>query len=248
MGAVSYLLGWASAILVGLSKTGLPGVSLPAILLMTEAFSNDAKLAVGAVLPVLLVGDFFAVAWYRHHAQWKQLGRLFPYVAVGLVPGGVVLWMARSNELRPVIGVTVLVLLVLEVVRQRLDLEHIPHQWWFVGTMGLLAGFATMIAHAAFPVMSIYLVSQGMVKREFIGTAAWFFLILNVAKLPIYWALGGMITPETLQFDLLVAPLAIVGGLLGVVVLNRIPQKLFDTLALVLAGVAAARLVLISVL
>jgi hypothetical protein len=70
MGIASYLLGWASSLLVGFSKTGLPGVSLPAILLMTEAFSNDAKLAVGAISPVLLGGDVFAVVWHRHHARW----------------------------------------------------------------------------------------------------------------------------------------------------------------------------------
>jgi len=244
MGITSYLLGWASAALVGLSKTGLPGVSIPAILLMTEAFADDAKLAIGAVLPVLLVGDVFAVAWYRHHALWHQLWRLFPYVAAGMVPGWVLLrLLPLGNDLRPWIGATVLVLLAVEIVRRRLDLEHIPHQWWFVGAMGLLAGFSTIIAHAAFPVMNIYLTSQGMVKREFIGTAAWFFFILNLSKLPIYWALGGMITAETLQFDLWTAPVAILGGLLGVAVLKRIPQKAFDVLALSMAGVAAVWLI-----
>ena len=256
MGIASYLLGWASAILVGLSKTGLPGVSMPAILLMTEAFSDDAKLAIGATLPVLLVGDVFAVSWYRHHAQWHQLWKLFPYVAVGMVPGVVVLRLAEDNQLRPVIGATILMLLLLELVRRRLDLDHIPHQWWFVAMMGLLAGFATTVAHAAFPVMSIYFISQGMVKREFIGTAAWFFLILNLSKLPIYWWIGGMFTSEisqyglidVLRFDLIVAPAAIVGGLLGIVVLRLISQKVFDTLALTFAGIAAVRLIVVSFL
>jgi len=254
MGISSYLLGWTSATLVGLSKTGLPGVSMPAILLMTEAFSDDAKLAVGAILPVLLVGDVFAVSWYRHHAQWGQLWRLFPYVAVGMVPGVVVLRMAQANQLRPVIGATILVLLVLELARRRMDLEHVPHQWWFCAMMGLLAGFATIIAHAAFPVMSIYLISQGMVKREFIGTAAWFFLILNLSKLPIYWFVGGMFSSEAAQytlidvvrFDLIVAPVTILGGLLGIAVLRLISQRVFDTLALTFAGIAAVRLIVVS--
>jgi uncharacterized membrane protein YfcA len=246
MGIASYLLGWASALLVGFSKTGLPGVSIPAILLMTEAFSDDAKFAVGVMLPVLLVGDVFAVAWYRHHARWSLLWRLFPYVALGMVPGGAVLWTAKQNELRPVIGVTVLALLALECLRRRFDLEHLPHRWWFAAMMGALAGFATVIAHAAFPVMSIYLISRGLRKHEFIGTAAWFFLVLNLSKVPVYLFLGGMFSAETVRFDLVVAPVAILGGLLGVLILPHIPQKLFDVLALTLAAVAAVRLIALS--
>ncbi len=243
MGIVSYLFGWASALLVGFSKTGLPGVSLPAILLMTEAFSDDAKLAVGAILPVLLVGDVFAVLWYRHHAQWSLLWRLFPYVALGMLPGAAILWMTERNDLRPVIGVTVLALLALECLRRRLDLEHVPSRRWFVAMMGALAGFATIIAHAAFPVMSIYLISRGLRKHEFIGTAAWFFLVVNLSKVPVYLLMGEILTPETMRFDLLVAPVAILGGLLGVAILPHVPQKLFDALALTFSGVAAVRLI-----
>jgi hypothetical protein len=210
---------------------------------MTEAFSDDAKLAIGAILPVMLVGDVFAVAWYRHHARWNLLWKLFPYVALGMVPGAAVLWTARQNELRPVIGVTVLGLLALECLRRRLDLEHVPQRWWFVAMMGALAGFATVIAHAAFPVMCIYLISRGLRKHEFIGTAAWFFLVLNLSKIPVYLLLGGMFTAATARFGLLVAPVTILGGLLGVLILPHIPQKLFDVLALTLSGVAALRLI-----
>ncbi|HUT09156.1 MAG TPA: sulfite exporter TauE/SafE family protein [Thermoguttaceae bacterium] len=245
MDLTSYAFGWASALLVGLSKTGLPGVSLPAILLMTEAFPHDARLAIGALLPVLLVGDVFAVRWYHHHAVWSRLWKLFPYVAAGMVPGWILLSrLEEGNDLRPILGVLILGLLVLEICRRRFAWEHVPGQWWFVGMLGLLTGFSTIIAHAAFPVMTIYLLSQGMAKHEFVGTAAWFFLIVNLSKLPFYWA-AGMIAPATLRFDLWVAPVAIVGGLLGVYVLKRIPQRLFDALALTLAGVAAVRLILV---
>jgi len=242
---IPYAWGWCSALLVGLSKTGLPGVSMLAILLMTEAFAYDAKLAMGAMLPVLLVGDVFAVFWYRHHAQWDRLWKLLPCVALGMIPGWFLLEsLEEGNDLRPILGVLILALLAVEVGRRRFDLEHLPRQWWFVLLMGSLAGFSTILAHAAFPVMAIYLISQEMNKHEFIGTAAWFFFILNACKVPIYLQMGGMITGETAHFDLFVAPVAIVGGLLGVAVLSRIPQKLFDALALILAGVAAVRLIL----
>ena len=59
---------------------------------------------------MLLVGNVFAVAWYRQHADWGRLLRLLPYVLLGMLPGVFVLW-ARGNRLRPVIGILVLAML-----------------------------------------------------------------------------------------------------------------------------------------
>jgi uncharacterized protein len=239
---VSILVASASALLVGLSKTGLPGVSILAILLMTEAYPDDARLSVGAILPVLLAGDVFAVAWFRRHADWGRLLRLLPWVLAGMIPGVFVLLWFEGNRLRPIIGVLVLGMLAVEVCRQWFGWERMPHRWWFAAATGFMAGFTTFVANAAMPVMSIYLVSQDLDKRQFIGTAAWFFLILNVSKVLPYWAMG-ILTPSMLPTAAALVPLAILGALLGVYVLARIPQRHFDALALVLAGIAAVRLI-----
>lgn len=242
MEPVSYLWGGSSALSMGFAKTAVPGAAILAVMLMAVAFPpQDTKLSVGALLPVLLVGDVFAVAWYRRHARWDRLLRLLPYVAAGMVPGAIVLYLATGGQLRPLLGVLVLFLLVLEVCRRKFGWERLSGRWWFVAVMGVLAGFGTTVGNAAGPVMSIYLISQGVLKEEFIGTAAWFFLIVNLTKLPIYVG-GGMITPVTLHFDLWIAPLAALGAFFGVYVLGRIPQKLFDLLALALAGAAAVHL------
>jgi uncharacterized membrane protein YfcA len=229
--------------LAGLSKTGLPGVSIPAILLMTEAYPNDARISVGAILPVLLVGDVFAVAWYRRHADWGRLVRLMPYVLAGMLPGAAILMWLQGNQLRPVIGAMVLLMLAIELGRQWFGWDNMPHRWWFTAGTGFLAGLATLVANAAMPVMSIYLISQDFDKQKFIGTAAWFFFLLNVSKVPPYCAMG-MLTWPMLLLAAALAPLVILGALLGVYVLARIPQQLFNNLALLLAGVAAIRLVL----
>jgi uncharacterized protein len=245
MSFVCSLLAAMSALLVGLSKTGLPGVSIPAIILMTEAFPDDARKSVGAILPILLVGDVFAVAWYRRHADWGRLVRLLPYVLLGTLPGIVVLQVMEGNRLRPVIGYMVLGLLALEVCRQGFGWSKFPHRWWFVAATGMLAGFSTFIANAAMPVMSIYLVSQDFDKEQFVGTNAWFFFILNMSKVPAYCVMG-MLTPDMLPMNLWLTPVVLLGALLGVFVLSRIPQRLFDILALVLAGVASLRLILVA--
>jgi uncharacterized protein len=293
---VSYILGAISALLIGFSKTGLPGVSIPAILLMAEAFPNDAQLSVVAILPVILVGDVFAVSWYHHHAQWPRLWGLFPWVLAGMIPGAVAFQMLDSKVFRPVLGVLVLGMLAFEFWRRwrlkktapmqeeiichdcelqglspckdcpRLTAQQnrpegdgpflvdtnigtIPRKkkirtghFWFVAFTGFLAGFATFLANAAMPVMSVYLISQGFDKREFIGTAAWFFFLLNVSKMPVYYFMG-RVTADVLPFDLCLMPITLIGALMGVYILAKIPQRLFNALALILAGVAAVRLI-----
>jgi uncharacterized protein len=244
MSLVSFVLASVSALLVGLSKTGLPGVSIPAILLMTEAYPHDARISVGAILPLLLVGDVFAVAWYRQHADWGRLVRLLPYVVAGMLPGVLVLWKLQGNQLRPIIGLMVLGMLALELCRQWFDWEHVPHRWWFGASVGFLAGFTTFVANAAMPVMTIYLVSQDFDKHKFIGTAAWFFLILNASKVPPYCMMG-MLNWSMMPLAAVLVPVTILGCLLGVYILARIPQRFFDFLALTLAGAAAIRLMVV---
>lgn len=239
----AYLLGFSAALLVGLSKTGVPGVAIPAILLMTEAFSGNEKTSVGALLPVLLVGDVFAVRFYRQHTQWKRLWGLFPYVLAGMIPGAMVLILVEDRQFRLVLGGMILGLLLLEVCRQRLDWRGMPGRWWFMATAGLLAGFGTTVGNAAGPVMSVYLISRGLPKQQFMGTWAWFFLIVNLCKVPVFCGLG-MITPVTLGFDLVVAPMVVAGALVGKRLFLMIPQRVFNGLVLILAAVAAVRLVL----
>jgi hypothetical protein len=80
-------------------------------------------------------------------------------------------------------------------------------------------------------------------KQEFLGTAGWFFFLVNSSKIPLYTALG-MITSQTLRLDALLVPVVVLGALLGVLVARHIPQRAFNLLVLLLAGLAALRLVL----
>ena len=236
---------WAvlAALLVGFSKTGLPGAAIPAVALMAEAFRDDTRLSVGAMLPILLVGDLLALAYYRRHAHWGRLWELFPYVLVGMVPGYLVLWLTPGDHLRVLLGAIILCLLGVQLARQWFPWHSLPDRRWLIGSTGLLSGFGTTVGNAAGPVMSIYLVSQRLEKQEFLGTAGWFFFLVNSSKIPLYVALG-MITPATLRLDAMLVPLVVLGALLGVLVARRIPQKLFNFLVLLLAALAALRLVL----
>jgi hypothetical protein len=235
------LLGVSAALLVGFSKTGMPGAGIPAVAIMAEVFRENTKLSVGAILPLLLLGDVFAIVYYRRHADWARLLELCPYVIAGMVPAYVVLRYVDDDTLRVSIGALILVLLLLHVVRQRYGFRRWSERRWFTAATGILAGFATTVSNAAGPIMGIYLIGRHMDKQQFLGTSAWFFFLVNASKVPGYVALG-MMTADTLRFALLLAPVVAVGALLGIRFLKRIPQAVFDVLVLALAGIAAVRM------
>ena len=236
----SWILGLVAAFLVGFSKTGLPGLVILIVPMLAAVF--PAKLSVGALLPMLLLGDMFAIVRYRQYTQWRKLWRLLPFVFIGMIHARFLLASIPDEPFRLVLGILVLLLILVELARRRYNWERMPRSLVFVATMGILAGFATTIGNVGGPIMSVYLLSMGMGKHEFIGTGAWFYLIVNVTKIPIFAQLG-MITAETLRFDFISAPLIIIGALLGIIALPKIPQNVFTGLIFVLATIAALGLI-----
>ena len=244
-------LGWvqiaavaAAALMIGFTKTGLPGVSMLVVPLMATTF--DARASVGIVLPLLIVGDVFAVSFYKRHAQWEHLRGLFFWVILGMIPAYFLL-DGIGKSLGPILGCLVLALLGLDYLRVKKGWEDMPHRWWFVAGVGFMAGFCTTIGNVAGPVMAIYLISRGLPKREFMGTAAWYFLCVNLIKVPVFASLD-MITWDSLRIDLFAAPAVVVGALIGYVALPKIPQKVFNTAVLGLAAIAALNLVLVDLI
>lgn len=230
----------ASAFAIGVSKTGLPGVGILVVPLLANAF--PAKASVGLLLPILIFADLFAVGYYRHHGQWKHLVKLLPWAIAGIGLGYIILSKIDSQTLKPLIGLIVLGMLGIRL-RSILknDPDHLPQHWSFAALMGLLAGATTMMANAAGPVMVLYLLSMHFPKQKFIGTAAWFFFIVNWIKVPLMTNLD-MITATSLKMDALVFPAVVFGALTGIWLLKRIPQQLFNIIALILAAAAAIKL------
>lgn len=234
-----WILGGCAALIVGLSKTGVPGIGTLAAAIMVTVF--PAKQSVGALLPMLIAGDIFALLYYRQHAQWKRLIELFPSVVGGMILGAVVLARLDSHQLKPLLGILILVLLLIELLRERFGWANVPHQLWFVILMGSLAGFATTVGNVAGPIMNIYLISKGLRKEQFMGTIAWYYFIVNCSKMPLYLYLD-MIDSGTLRFDLMMVPGVVIGAVAGRWMLGRMGVGLFKSVVLILAAVVAGRL------
>ncbi len=243
---------WALALLCaamnGMAKTGVPGLGILVVPLMLFVIT-DPRMSPGVVLPLLCLADLFAVLYYRRHAQWDRVIKLVPWVGCGLGLGMVGLWAIHrfgigDDLLTQVIGVIVLVMIVLQILRKRAG-EVVATQAspLKAAVFGICTGFATCIANAAGPVMNLYLLSMALPKSEFMGTGAWFFFVINLAKIPLF-AYQGRITGETLWFDLWLAPAVIVGALAGRWLFTRIPQALFEKIIIVFALLATFTLFL----
>lgn len=240
-------LEWALAVLaatgIGISKSGLPGVSLLHVVLFAQLFPGLRS--TGVVLPMLIVGDVGAVLLFRRHAQWNHVFRTLPPALVGVGIGWACMRAWPGLNWNPVIGGIVAGLAVLQLVRNWRPelLSDMPHARGFAWTMGLLAGVTTMVANAAGPVMGLYLLAVALPKDAFVGTSAWFFLLINVLKVPFSAQLG-FIEPATLTFNALLIPVILSGLFLGRALVAKVPQKVFDSLILAFAIVASLKLIL----
>jgi uncharacterized protein len=235
-----WALACLGAFLAGLSKTGVAGLGVLSVALF--ALILPPRESVGIVLVVLICADVVAVAAYRRQANWGQLWRLFPWTAVGVVLGYLTLGRIDERLVKPLIGSILVAIVVVHVVRRHAGARaDAPHPPWLAPLVGVTAGFTTMVANAAGPIMIVYLLAMGLPKMEFIGTSAWFFLVVNLFKLPFSYSLG-LIYPGSLLVDLPLAPFAVAGAVSGRLIIRYIDQRLFETLALLLTAVAGVRL------
>jgi uncharacterized membrane protein YfcA len=229
----------AAAFCSGLSKTGIAGLGIVPVVIFANLL--PARESTGALLPLLICGDVFGVVRFRKHASWPHLLRLFTWVIVGVIAGYFALGRVNDAQVRRIIGVVLLLMVGLHWWRGRHpdDLAaRLPHTLWFTGLIGILAGFTTMVANAAGPVMALYLLAIGLPKLVFIGTAAWFFMLVNAFKVPFSVKLG-LITGDSLRMDALLLLPLLPGAWLGPRLLHHINQRVFERMVLLftLAGI-----------
>ncbi len=231
----AWLLLAAGAVIVGISKTALPGAGTLAVVVFAAIL--PARTSTAALLVLLIVGDVLALTLYRRHADWRTLWRLAPAVVAGIAVGALFLALAQDVLVRRGIGAILVALVIVTLALRRRPARPGGGRAALLG-YGTLGGFTTMVANAGGPVMSLYFPAARFDVRAFLGTAAWFFAIVNIAKLPIVIGLG-LLTVPVLWLDLLLVPAVLLGGALGRLIAGRLSQRTFETVVLVLTGATA---------
>jgi len=242
LSAQQWLFAILSAACVGLSKSGFGALAIPGILLMAQVM--PARESTGVILPMLILADLFAIRAFRKFTVWDLLIKILPAAVVGVVLGWAIMPRIPAGYFTPVIGWIVLALLLLTIARkcsarlQQIAAGHPAVAW----PLGLLAGISTMLANAAGPAMTVYLLASRLPKYEFVGTAAWFFFFINLIKVPFSASLG-LITSHTLFFNFLLAPAVLLGLVSGKFLLGKINQTAFEWLLIGLSLLGALRMI-----
>lgn len=232
-----WLLLSLGAFFLGLSKAGLKGVEMLNVTIM--ALVLGGKASTGVVLPLLCLGDVLAVRYYNRHVQWNHFWKLVPWMVLGILAGVFLGKDMDEATFRKIMAAFIILIVVSMVVMEAKKNLSIPGNKLFVGSVGFLSGIATMIGNLAGPLANIYFLAMRLPKNEFIGTAAWFFLVMNFFKLPLQTFVWKNITPHTLLIDLVVLPALIGGFWLGVKIVGMIKDDSYRKLVMILTFIGA---------
>jgi uncharacterized membrane protein YfcA len=244
-------MGWwalvcLAVLLIGVTKSGFgSGVGLMIVPMTAIAMGHTPRgsdSALGLLLPLLVAGDLLAVGQYRRmllpgplqsRPTIDVLRRLLPGTVVGLALGGWLLHALRENTelvgalIRIEIGLESIALVSLHWWRQYRGIQkHLMPEPWRSHVTGGFSAVSSTLAHAAGPIVAMYLLPLRLDRQAFVGTSAIYFFILNTAKLPVYWA-SGMFRHAEWSFTFKFLPLVLAGAVFGKWLNRRMSDKLF---------------------
>lgn len=214
-----------------------------AIPLLATAFGG--KDSTGILLPMLLVGDIFAIWYYRKSVQWRNVFTPLPWAMIGLALGVIVGNYINDKTFVTLIGIIVLLCLALLIYTEGKGKNFkVPNAAWFYILVGIISGFASMLGNAAGPIFSIYLLALGFRKNNFMGTNAWFFFIINLTKLPLQIFIWHNLGIRAFSTTVILIPVITIGAVLGFLILKKINETYFRYIVIVMTALAAIRLLL----
>lgn len=235
--ATTWALAFISAFIIGVSKSGIKGIAVLIVTLMALAFG--AKESTGLIVPLLIVGDIFAVIYYNRYTQWKYIIRFLPWMMLGVLIGVYIGKDLDEKTFKTGMAFVILGSVIMMYWWDRKKSKNVPTHWTFAGSMGIMAGITTMIGNLAGAFSNIFFLAMRLPKNEFIGTAAWLFFIINIFKLPFHFFVWETITLDSLLIDLKLIPGILLGLFMGVRLVKLIKDDFYRKMILILTALGA---------
>lgn len=240
----------AGIIIQGISKSGFAGgagiLSLPLMMLVMPVDKVAATL-----LPLLILCDMNAIYIHRKNVVWKKVLEIYIPSIIGIVLGAAVWWrvgregvQSYEGPIKVFVGVLAVLFSIYIVGREAAMAwaDRLRMGKKSAVPAGIAAGFCSTIAHAAGPIVGLYLFSQNLGKTLFVGSVAWTFTLINLTKLPFYVGVG-LIQRDVLLFDLFLIPLIPIGSYFGKYMHHRVSESQFNRVILVLTLLAGIQLI-----
>ncbi|HMO61224.1 MAG TPA: sulfite exporter TauE/SafE family protein [Ferruginibacter sp.] len=234
---VQLILIYLGAFIIGLGKAGLKGIDMLNVTIMALVFGGKAS--TGIVLPLLCAADIAAVRYYNRHAQWQHFWKLLPWMAAGILIGVYTGKDLNEAVFRKIMAVIIIITIIIIVAMEFRKQQKVPTHPLFVSSTGMAAGFTTMLGNLAGAFANLYFLAMRMPKNDFIGTAAWVFLVINLFKLPfqvVYWK---NINADTLTADALLLPALALGFVTGLRLVKHIKEQHYRRVVLALTLIGA---------
>ncbi|MBC8054484.1 MAG: sulfite exporter TauE/SafE family protein [Sphingobacteriaceae bacterium] len=230
------------ALLTGMSKTGVHGAGMLSAPLLALVFGGHNSS--GIILPMLIIADVFGVFYYHRHASWKHLKLLLPWAAVGIIAGTFAGAYIDDKTFKIIMAITIFVSIPLMIWLKQGEKDSIPKAGWFSVSTGIAGGFTSMVGNLAGSVMAVYLLAARLPKNVYIGTTAWFFLVINWAKVPFHVFSWHTITLNTVFLSLITLPLILLGAIAGVFIIKKVPEEYYRGFIIIMTIVAAVSMLL----
>ncbi|WP_111707776.1 sulfite exporter TauE/SafE family protein [Lutibacter citreus] len=232
-----WLLAFLGSFFLGLSKAGIKGVGVIIVTIMAIVFGG--KSSTGVLIPMMIFADIFAVIYYHRHTQWEYLLKLLPAMVVGVLLGVLI-----GNDISDIVFKQTMAVLILGIVlfmiyMERKKSDEIPKNRFFSLSMGLIAGFTSMIGNLAGAFSNIYFLAMRLPKNQFIGTAAWLFFIINVFKLPFHIFVWKTVSVQSLALNIFLIPAIVIGFFAGISLVKLINDELYRKFILIVTAIGA---------
>ncbi len=224
------------ALFIGMAKTGVHGAGMMSVPILANVFGG--QLSSGIMLPILVLADVMGVWYYHRHASWQHLKILFPWAAIGVVLGTITGSYINDSVFKVIMAITIVISVIIMVWLES-HKEEVPHKKWFGAATGVAGGFTSMVGNLANSVMAVYLLSIRLPKNSFIGTTAWFFLVVNWFKVPFHVFVWHTITLKTVWLSLITLPAIILGAILGIYIVGKLSERIYRWFIITMTLVAA---------
>lgn len=245
---ITILLASVGVLLMGFSKAGFGGglgiLTTPLCILAFARLGKPPIFAIGMVLPLLVVADAASLYHYWHKWEFSNLRFLMPGVVAGVLIGVQLIDRFSARQLNISIGVISMAFVLFQLAKERIfaaEGRFAPSH--AIGVpCGIVAGITSTFANGAGPVISMFLIPQGLPKETYVGTNALIFCCINWIKLLIFIP-KRIITLETLRADLMYLLLIPIGVALGVWLNRRVPERWFMRLVYLFTFLTGLQLV-----
>lgn len=212
-----------AAILVGMSKGGLPLVGMLAVPILSLATSPVT--AAGLLLPVYVVSDMFGLYAYRGSFDRRVIAIVAAGASVGVALGGATASVTPAWVVTILVGVIGLIfalnLLIKRSAPTPRKAEVAPGLFW-----GTITGFTSFVSHAGAPPYQVYVMPLQLPKLVFAGTSTILFAYINAIKL-IPYAMLGQLSLQNLKVAAALMPASALAVYGGVWATKRLPERLF---------------------